>query len=169
MLNKKLILLVLTVTALIAGCELSNIPKATPTPNVEPLETTSPTVEPSLTPSATATLTLAPQIVATVVPTEPAGTPTDTPTQTFTPNPYATYIIQPGDTMNYIIQLPPFNYRSDFIVGEIMRLNPFITNPNRLPGPGSSIIIPLPTATATPENFNLTASAQPIVPQSGLP
>jgi hypothetical protein len=71
--------------------------------------------------------------------------------------------------MNYIIQQPPFNYRSDFVVGEIMRLNPFITNPNRLPGPGSSILIPLPTATATPQGFDLTASAQPNAPQVGSP
>ena len=62
------------------------------------------------------TLTLVPQLV-TAAPTEPPGTPTETPTDTPTPNPYATYIIQPGDTMNYIIQLPPFNYRNDFVVG----------------------------------------------------
>ncbi|MEO8393549.1 MAG: hypothetical protein ABI700_11220 [Chloroflexota bacterium] len=160
--DKKLTLLVLTVTALIAGCELSNIPQATPTPNVAPLETATPTLEPSFTPSPT--LTIVPQL-ATAAPTDVPGTPTETPTQTPTPNPYATYIIQPGDTMNYIIQLPPFNYRSDFVVGQIMELNPFITNPNRLPGPGSSILIPLPTATATPQGFELTASAQPNVPQ----
>jgi len=173
MFDKKITLLALTVISLIAGCELSQIPQATPTPNVEPLQTATNTLAPTFTPSMTAgmTLTLPPQIATTAAPTQVAGTPTDTPTQTYTPNPYATYIIQAGDTMNYIIQLPPFNYHSDFVVGEIMQLNPFIKDPNRLPGPGSSILIPLPTATATPVGFDLTASAQPNAPQqqSGVP
>ena len=166
MVDKKIILLVLAAAALMAGCELSNIPQATPTPNVEPLQTATPTIEPSFTPSMT--LSAVPQLVSST-PTELPGTPTETATDTPTPDPYATYIIQQGDTMNYIIQLPPFNYRNDFVVAEIMRLNPFITDPNRLPGPGSSILIPLPTATTTPQGGDLTASAQPNAPQVSLP
>jgi hypothetical protein len=166
MFAKKIILFALTAAVLIAGCELSNVPQATPTPNTEPLQTATPTTAPSFTPSMT--LSAVPQLVS-ATPTELPGTPTETATDTPTPDPYATYIIQPGDTMNYIIQLPPFNYRNDFVVAEIMRLNPFITNPNRLPGPGSSILIPLPTATTTPQGGELTATAQPNAPQVSQP
>src|SRR3954454_16113257 len=158
MFAKKITLLSLLALALVAGCELSQIPQATPAATVEVLHTETPTLAPSFTPSMTLTLAPVPEIATTSAPTQVPGTPIDTPTQTYTPNPYATYIIQPGDTMNYIIQLPPFNYRNDFVVAEIMRLNPFITNPNRLPGPGSSILIPLPTATATPQGYDQTAS-----------
>ncbi|MCC6805403.1 MAG: LysM peptidoglycan-binding domain-containing protein [Anaerolineae bacterium] len=147
--------------AALAGCELAPLPQATPTSNVEEL--------PSPTPSVTATLTVTPApALVSPMPTETAGPPSETPTDTPTPDPYATYIVQPGDTMNYIIQLPPFNYRTDFVVNEIMRLNPFISNPNNLPA-GASILIPLPTPTPTPENFALTASAQPNVSQVSLP
>lgn len=164
-LNTKKLFMTLGISALglaaLAGCELAPLPQATPTSNVEELPS------PTLSPTPTLTLTPAPALVS-ATPTETAGPPTETPTDTPTPDPYATYIIQPGDTMNYIIQLPPFNYRTDFIVNEIMRLNPFIASPNNLPA-GASMLIPLPSATPTPENFALTASAQPGGPQVSLP
>jgi hypothetical protein len=99
------------------------------------------------------------------------GTPTDTPTQTFTPNPYATYVVQQGDTLLYIIQQPPFFYRTltDAMVQEILTLNPNMRSIDRLPGPGNSIILPLPTATTTPEGFALTQTAQPDLPDVSLP
>ncbi len=163
MVDKKRIIIVL-IAALLTGCELSQVPQATPTTEIESLVTSSPTVDITMTPSVT--LTAPPQMEQPATPT--LNTPTPMPTDSPTPDPYATYIIQPGDTMNYIIQLPPWNYRSDFVVNEILRLNPFITNANNLPA-GASVLIPLPTATPSPEGFALTASAQPNVPQVSLP
>lgn len=110
--------------AALAGCELAPLPQATPTPNVEELPSSTATITPTLTLSA------APMLVSPT-PTETAGPPTETPT----PDPYATYIIQPNDTLLYIIQLPPFNYRNDIVINEILRLNPNIPDANHLPGP----------------------------------
>src|SRR5690242_7331765 len=148
MFDKKFTLVARTIIILVAGCELSQIPQATPTSNVEPLQTATNTLAPSFTPSMTAgvTLTLPPQIPSTSAPTEVPGTPTDTPTQTYTPNPYATYVIQPGDTMYYILQQPPFYYPSDSwntVINQILQLNPSLRDANHLPGAGSSIIVPL--------------------------
>ncbi len=152
--------------ALLTGCELAQIPQATPTVEVPVSDT--PTAAPSPSPSPTVTLSPLPQVENTA--TEVPGTPTETPTETFTPNPYATYIIQEQDTLLYIIQQPPFFYRTlnDAMVEEILRLNPNMRSINRLPGPGNSIILPLPTATTTPEGFALTASAQPNFQQFSL-
>jgi LysM domain len=163
MLNRKMMLLALMAAFLAAGCELAQLPQATPTAAPE---TTIPITAPTLTPSPT--LTQIAQLESPS-PTETPGTPTETPTDTPTPDPYATYVIQPNDTLLYIIQLPPFNYRTDAVVNEILRLNSNMTDINHLPPPGSSIIIPLPSATASPEGFELTASAQPNAPQNGVP
>ena len=167
---KKTMLALATVAVITAaGCELAQVPQATPTVETEQIATATPTPEPTLTPSPT--LTDAP-LLELPTSTEMPGTPAETPTETSTPAPYATYVIQPNDTMYYILQQPPFNYKSESwnrVIEEVLQLNPFMRSADRLPGPGSSILIPLPTATATPENFSLTASAQPNAPQINLP
>lgn len=150
----------------LTGCELSQIPQATPTSNTEPLT-------PTLLPTDTLppTLTMPPQLESPS-PTNTAGTPTETPTETPTPDPYATYVIQPGDTMYYILQQPPFYYQSqswNAVIAEVLEINPFLRSADRLPGPGSSILVPLPTPTVTPEGYSLTATAQPRAPQMSLP
>lgn len=149
--------------ALLSGCELSqNIPLPQNTPTQEEQAQT-PTVGQTSTPeaslTATATLSPVPQLES-ATPAPPTETPTITPTF----NPYATYVIQPSDTMYYILQQPPFSYDSDSwnaIINEILTLNPFMRSADRLPGPGSSIIIPLPSLTPMPEGFTLTQAAEP--------
>jgi hypothetical protein len=79
------------------------------------------------------------------------------------------YVIQEGDTLGYIIQQPPFNYRNFNVIREILQLNPNIPDADRLPPPGTIILIPLPTITPTPENMSLTATIQAAVPQVNLP
>ncbi len=163
MLLKKMLLLALMVV--LAGCELSQLPqRQTLTPL--PANTVTATLAPSFTPSATLT-----PLLSTDTPTVTPGPPTDTPTVTPTPNPYATYVIQQGDTLLYIIQQPPFYYRTltQAMVDEILKLNPLMSSIDHLPGAGSSILLPLPTATATVQGADLTASAQPNnVPQINL-
>ncbi len=162
--DKRRVILAL-IALLLTGCELSQIPQSTPTAEIELLVTPSPTVEIMPTPSAT--LTIPPQLEQTSTPT--LGTPLPTSTDTPTPDPYATYIIQPNDQLIAIIQKPPFFYRNLDVIEEIVRINPNVESADRLPGPGSSILIPLPTGTPTPEGFALTASAQPNAPQVGVP
>ncbi len=166
MLDKRRIVLAV-IAALLTGCELSQVPQSTPTAEIESLVTPSPTIEVTSTPGAT--LTLPPQLEQTNTPT--LGTPLPTNTDTPTPDPYATYIIQPNDQLIAIIQKPPFFYRNLDVIEEIVRINPNIESADRLPGPGSSILIPLPTGTPTPEGFSMTQTAHPNPPQqqSGLP
>jgi hypothetical protein len=158
--------------ALLSGCELSQnipLPQASPTQNNEQVQT--PTVAPSLTLEASLTATMAVTSAPQVESPTPAP-PTETPTITPTFNPYATYIVREDDTMYYILQQPPFNYESDSwnaIIEQILELNPFIRSADRLPGPGSSITIPLPSQTSTPEGFTLTQAAQPNVTQQQDP
>ncbi len=158
--NKPILLIALAML-LLAACELQTIPTGqTPTP---------PPSEQVSTPTASATLTATPEtVLATETPSATPEPPTATPTSTETPNPYATYVIQQGDTLIYIVQL--FGHRDLAVIDEVIRLNANITSQDRLPGAGSSITIPLPTATFTPEGFALTASAQPpAVAQIRLP
>jgi hypothetical protein len=171
MLKKWIIPALALMAAALTGCELAQIPQATPTVEVPVTDTA--TIAPSLppSPSPSPTLTPQPQIENTV--TETPGPPTEPPTQTFTPNPYATHIIQSQDTLYYILQQPPFFYRelpNDAMVALILTLNPNMRSIDRLPGPGNSILLPLPTATTTPEGFALTQTAQPGgVPDISLP
>jgi hypothetical protein len=160
MLKRLSIAIGLCAAALLAGCELS-LPRGGPTPTT--MQDTLPTeivAESSATPSLAATLL--PQLESPS-PTLTPGIPTFTYTPSPTPGPVE-YVLQPGDTLIYIIQQSPFNYTDTNVIAEILRLNPLITSPDRLPPPGSKILIPLPTPSNTPEGFDLTQTAAPATP-----
>lgn len=165
MLKVRFVCLLAVLAVFAAGCELSQLPQASPTPPGEPTVMPSPSVIPTNSPSPT--LSAQPEL-ATIAPSI-----TPIPTETFTPSPspepYATYIIQTGDTLLYIIQQPPFFYRDLRVLDEVVALNPNIISADRLPPAGSSILIPYPTTTPTPEGYELTAVAQPEQPQVNLP
>lgn len=144
---------------MIAGCNFSNV-ATTPTaladlPSPTPTITAAPTVllpTPSLTPTFVAALET-PTITPTPLP----------PTASFTPSPTEgpyEYTIQQGDGLYYIIQLPPWNYRNYAVIDEILRINSNIPSVDRLPPPGSIILIPRPTATPTPSFDDQTATAR---------
>lgn len=160
--TKRYLLTIASAVLLLAACELQSIPSP-PTPTAPPTEIVA---ENTPTPSPTMTASPLP-ILATETPTGTPEPPTTTPTLTETPNPFATYIIQQNDTLIYIVQL--FGHRDLAVIDEVIRINANIRGRDSLPGAGSSITIPLPTATNTPEGFALTASAQPNVPQIRLP
>jgi hypothetical protein len=144
-------------SVLLAGCEFA-LPRGGPTPTI--LQSIAPTEiasEPSAMPSLT--LTVQPRLESPS-PTFTPGLPTQTYTPSATPGPVE-YVIQAGDTLLYIIQQDPFNYTDTNVIAEILRLNPLITSPDRLPPPGSTILIPLPTPSNTPEGFDLTQTANP--------
>ncbi|GAB4324234.1 MAG: hypothetical protein Kow00117_12420 [Phototrophicales bacterium] len=134
----------------LAGCNFSN--NNEPTPTVEPLTpqivaSATFTPSPSPSPSATPFPTLEPPVVifSTATPT-PAPLPTNIPLPTDTPSPWE-YTIQEGDTLGFIIQQEPFNYRTFDVIQEIVRINDNIPSADQLPPPGSVILIPRPTAT----------------------
>jgi hypothetical protein len=164
--GKSLFLLcVLAAASSLTGCDLGVVPIQTPTVQVEP--SAQPTA--SASPSPTPTRAIATLVVATLVPQIESPSPTWTPgppTETFTPSPTPgpfEYTIQSGDTLLYIIQQSPFNYRDTQVLDEILRLNPQISSIDRLPPPGSVILIPRQTATPTPAGFELTRAVLPPV------
>lgn len=143
---------------LLAACDLGQ-PIGERTPTVEMSLTSAPTASPTFAPSHTPAATLPPRLEEPS-PTFTPGPPTETFTPSPTPGPYE-YVIQPNDTLLYIVQLPPFNYRDPNIINEVLRLNPQIVSADRLPPPGSVILIPRQTATPTPEGFELTRTFLP--------
>jgi hypothetical protein len=158
--KRKIAVAMLVGSIQLAGCELG-LPRGGPTPTIlqqaVPTETT---VEPTLTQAVT--LTPIPQLESP----SPTFTP-GLPTQTFTPSPTPgprEYVIETGDTLLYIIQQDPYNYTDTNVIAEILRLNPSITSADRLPPPGSTILIPMPTPSNTPEGYELTLTAFPITP-----
>lgn len=160
MLKNGIAAMLLAGAALLAGCEF-NIPRGGPTPTtIQTIEATTPSVPPTetLPPSVTPI----PQLESPS-PTFTPGLPTMTLTASPTPGPME-YVIQPGDTLLYIIQQNPFNYTNTNVIAEILRLNPNIPSADRLPPPGATILIPLPTPSNTPEGFDQTQTANPFTP-----
>jgi hypothetical protein len=153
----------------LAGCELNVVPQRSPTVAGTP-DTATPSPSATQAPNNTATLpaaTLIPQIESPSHTWTP-GPPTVTLTPSQTPGPYE-YVIQPNDTLLYIIQQPPFNYRDTNVLNQILALNPQITSIDRLPPPGSTILIPRQTVVPTPEGYELTLAVMPVVTQPGVP
>lgn len=146
----------------LAACQTEGLPARTPTLAQSP---TAPETTASPTALTTQTPTAPPQLeqpTATFTP----GPPTETYTPSPTPGPFE-YTVQVGDTLLYVIQQPPFNYRDTAVFSEIMALNPNITSIDRLPPPGSVILIPRQTATPTPEGYEQTRAVLPAVTPAG--
>jgi hypothetical protein len=102
-------------------------------------------------------LTPSPSLPPTVTPmdTPPPPPPTATATPTETPGPYE-HVIQSGDTcLNIAYQ---YGHLVPDVKTEIERLNN-MRDCSILPGPGSTILIPRPTATQTPVGADLTQTA----------
>lgn len=157
---------VLLFSAALTACGSPTAVPPQPTlPVTEAVQIPSPspaTLPPTLTPAESPTLTLPPRL-ETPPPTFTPGPPTETFTPSPTPGPYE-YVIQPNDTLLYIVQLPPFNYTDPAVINEVLRLNPQITSADRLPGVGTTILIPRQTASPTPEGFELTAVVATPIP-----
>ncbi len=104
---------------------------------------------PDATPHPAASLTPSPAIelaVATVTPLQPRPTAAPSPTRA----PWQ-HVIRDGETLGYIIQ--QYGYRSFDVIEEIVRLNENVVSANLLPGEGSVILIPRPSATPVPADF----------------
>ncbi len=150
-----------------AGCELAQVPQVSPTPASNSTETATPTVTLAQSVTLENVVTLRPQIESPS-PTWTPGPPTFTYTPSSTPGPYE-YTIQEGDTLLFIIQQPPFNYRDATVLNQILEMNPQIPNINVLPPPGSVILIPRQTLTPTPEGYQQTLAVMPAPTQPSIP
>lgn len=145
-----------------------NTPDTIPTPTVQLEVTFTPTPLPTLTPTDTPlpdTNTPDAEIVpstqpllATSTETATAAPPTNTPMPTETSGPFE-YTIQQDDTLMYIIQLPQHGYGYDLgVAQQVVELNENMSSIDFLPPVGSTILIPRPTITATPEGGEMTAT-----------
>ena len=163
----KIGMLALSSMLLLSACNMNSPIVATPTVQSELIET------PTDLPTATATLTPEPASdtpsgpTATVIPTDepqlatelPSNTPeapTEIPLPTATFGPVE-YVIQPDDTLMYIIQLPQHGFDYELNVAQqVVDLNENMSSIDFLPAVGSTILIPRPTATSTPEGSEAT-------------
>ncbi len=136
----------------LTACESGGLPARTPT--VAQVPSASPSLPASATAVTTRTPTPPPQLEQPTA-TFTAGPPTETYSPSPTPGPFE-YTVQQGDTLLFIIQQAPFNYRDTNVISEIIALNPSIPRPDVLPPPGSVILIPRQTATPTPEGYEQT-------------
>ena len=150
---------------LLAGCNFARLEStAMPGP-------ASSTQLPDSTSFPVDTLTPSPAIelaVATVTPPPPRPTAAPSPTRA----PWQ-HVIRDGETLGYIIQ--QYGYRSFDVIEEIVRLNENVASANLLPGEGSVILIPRPSATPLPADFTplpvppaLVEGIAPTSPATGL-
>lgn len=166
----KLLMLVAAIMLTISACNMNN-PNNVPTPTVQSDATDTLTPLPTDTP----TLTLAPAtdtpdepptqmivppsdepLVATATLTSTALPPTNPPPPTETLGPFE-YVIQENDTLMYIIQLPQHGYDYELNVAQqVVDLNENMSSIDFLPAVGSTILIPRPTVTSTPEGLAST-------------
>lgn len=161
--DRWVIALLLLALALLGACggEIAEEPAASPSPApptatasvpavlAAPTQTPAPPAAPTLTPSPTVPPTITPTLSVT------PGPPTGTPTVTGTPGPYE-YIMQAGDDCISVLYQHGF---SDLdAIDVLLRLNN-LGSCRQLPGPGSRILVPRPTATATPAGYDITQTA----------
>lgn len=109
-------------------------------------------------------------VVEVVTVTDAPAAPAPLPTHT--PGPWR-HRVSAGETLGFIIQR--YGYRSFDVIDEIVRMNDNVPDANLLPGEGSVILIPRPSATAMPPDFtpmpvpqSLAERIAPTSPATGL-
>jgi hypothetical protein len=148
------------VVILLTGCNFST-DGATPTVEVTIEQVTASQEATATSVLSSQTQSPLPQPTEIVNISTPSATatplPSPMPSSTSTPGPWE-YTIQDGDSLGYIIQQSPFNYRTYDVMGEIVRLNDNVPSADRLPAVGSVILIPRQTATPIPLGVEETAA-----------
>lgn len=99
--------------------------------------------------TAEATVTSAPVIEVSVDTPTPLPDPTAV-LPSATPGPWQ-HVVRAGETLGFIIQR--YGYRNFDVIDQIVQLNDNVPNANLLPGEGSVILIPRPTATPLPADY----------------
>ncbi len=147
-----------TMLTILCGCNIdAPVRVSSPTPEQQIIATPSPppastAIPPSPAPTATEPPTL--EIAsATATETPIPASPTIAPTAT---SPFFEYVVQPNDSMFYVIQLPQHGYSYDpQVAATVVALNDNIANMDFLPV-GETILIPRPTTTATAQGASAT-------------
>ena len=144
----------------LSGCNIdAPIPINSPTPEQRIIATPSP-----LPTSASTAIPPSPLPTATELPTLEIATSTATdtpipPSPTIVPtatSPFFEYVVQPNDSMFYVIQLPQHGYSYETqVAATVVALNDNIINMDFLPV-GETILIPRPTTTATAAGASAT-------------
>lgn len=156
------IIAVLLGGALLVGCAPA---ASSPTPAVA-LVMAPPTLTATSSPTPTVTAT-PPEIYAITPASTPTPiTPSPTPTITNTPGPFE-HVVQPNDQLIAVVQ--EYGHFDLAVLDVIVAMNPNITDADRLPPPGSVILIPRPTPSPTPPGGELTATAVFLNPPSPTP
>ncbi len=132
-----------------AGCNFSPVAEPAGTDVGFPAAPATPT------PSVTATAPLLEALAITPADTPTPVTPSATPTITDTPGPFE-HIVQEGDQLIAIVQ--EYGHFDLAVLDVIVTMNANIPNADRLPPPGSVILIPRPTHSPTPPGGELTAT-----------
>ncbi len=151
--------LIFMIPWLAAGCNIT-MPDAQPSPTIEIEVIATPLPAPSATNSpvpSSPTPTAAPVQIVTPEPTatEPQASPSPQPSAT---SPFFEYLVQEGETLFYIIQLPQHGYAYEpNVAATVVALNDNIRDADSVIG-GIAILIPRPTATATPAGAQATQS-----------
>ncbi len=176
--NRRLLGLMICMALLLVACgEKKDTPdNPTPAPSPSPTDaapTPLPTIEivavPTQTPggpTVTPSRTVPPTITPTVSPTD--SPPTETPTATGTPGPYE-HVVQAGEECIPIAM--EYGHVDLGVIAEIERLNGISCRALPL---GETILVPRPTATATPPGLDMTqtvvaTSAPPMVTMAAGP
>lgn len=135
-------------------------------------------VEETSLPTPSLTSTVAPTFTPTMTPTPPeineitpANTPTPvtpsmTPTITNTPGPFE-HVIEANDQLIAVVQ--QYGHYDLAVLDMIVAMNANVTNADRLPPPGTVILIPRPTGSPTPPGGELTATVVALNPPSATP
>ena len=149
--------LMFVISWLAAGCNIT-MPDAQPSPTIEIEVIATPLPAPSATNSpipSSPTPTSAPLQIVTPKPaaTEPLASPSPQPSAT---SPFFEYLVQEGETLFYIIQLPQHGYAYEpNVAATVVALNDNIRDADSVIG-GITILIPRPTATAPPAGAQAT-------------
>lgn len=171
--TRRLFFVALMGSLMLTACNFAPAPQGGATPTLEEItQAVEPTTVPTATPSPTLEpVTEVPIIVETSTPIPTPEAPTMPPAPTETPGPFE-HTIAEGETLGFIVQL--YGHRSYDVFREVVNINANVPNADVLPGAGSVILIPRPTATATPEGLELTptiapdAAVQPTEADTGL-
>lgn len=119
-------------------------------------------------PTSTATPTATPPEIREITPasTPTPVTPSATPTITNTPGPFE-HVIEANDQLIAVVQ--EYGHYDLAVLDVIVAMNANVTNADRLPPPGSVVLIPRPTGSPTPPGGELTATIVAQNPPSATP
>ncbi len=140
----------LTLAACSLGRPATELPTSAPVP-IPTLANMTPVVSQVMTPDAAI-------IIASPLPSAPLPLPSPLPSPTPTLGPIE-HRITAGDTLGYLITRYGYKPLDRDAIEQVIELNQNVPDADTLPGVGTVILVPRPTATPFPIGFEMTATA----------